>query len=146
SKLMNEMVEPEKVKEQRRSLEIKDIEKVKMEVDTLAWKRDSVFWNNIGELPLHIDDVKSYQWRDSISGNDYEVANEDVRDGVVLYIEDNPKTVAGRVIQGGLWKMNSDLTLRYGGLMGALKEYNFVDGFWLGQTLSMNYAIDKYKS
>lgn len=146
SKLMNEMVEPEKVKEQQRSLEIKDIERVKMEVDTLAWKRDSVFWNNIRELPLHIDEVKSYQWRDSISGNDYEVANEDVRDGVVLYIEENPKTVAGRVIQGGLWKMNSDLTLRYGGLMGALKEYNFVDGFWLGQTLSMNYAIDKYKS
>lgn len=146
SKLMNEVVEPEVVKEQRESLEIKDIERVKMEVDTLAWRRDSTFWNNIRELPLHVDEVKSYQWRDSISGNDSEIADEDERDGVVLYIEENPETVAGRVIQGGLWKMNSDLTLRYGGLMGALKEYNFVDGFWLGQTLSMDYTIDKYRS
>ena len=146
SKLMNEMVEPEKVKEQQKSLEIKDIERVKMEVDTLAWRRDSTFWNNIRELPLHVDEEKSYQWRDSISGNDSEIADEDERDGVVLYIEENPETSVGRVIQGGLWKMNSDLTLRYGGLIGALKEYNFIDGFWLGQTLSMNYTIDKYRS
>ncbi len=146
SKLMNEVVEPEVVKEQRESLEIKDIERVKMEVDTLAWRRDSAFWINIRELPLHVDEVKSYQWRDSISGNEDEIADEDERDGVVLYIEENPETVVGKVIQGGLWKMNSDLTLRYGGLIGALKEYNFVDGFWLGQTLSMNYSIDKYSS
>ena len=146
SKLMNEMAEPEVVKEQRESLEIKDIERVKMEVDTLAWRRDSAFWTNIRELPLRVDEVKSYEWRDSLSGDDNYTVSEGERNEVVISIEENPGTAVGRIIQGGIWKMNDDSSLRYGGLMGALKEYNFVDGFWLGQTVSLNYAFDKNRS
>ncbi len=146
SKLMNKMVEPEEVKNQRESLEIKDIEKVKMKVDTLAWKRDSAFWTNIRELPLREDELRSYQIRDSLSGGDTISETSLDRNEVVLSIDENPKTVFGKITQGGVWKMNRDLSLRYGGLMGGLREYNFTDGLWLGQTLSLNWAIDKNRN
>lgn len=146
SKLMSRMVEPEEVKKQRESLEIKDIEKVKMEVDTLAWKRDSTFWTHVRELPLREDELRSYQIRDSLSGDDTISETAGDRNEVVLSIDENPKTVFGKITQGGVWKMNRDLSLRYGGLMGGLREYNFTDGLWLGQTLSLNWAIDKNRN
>ncbi len=142
SKLMNEATEPEEVKKQRESLEIKDIENVKMEVDTLALKRDSTYWAAVRELPLYEDEIKSYQFRDSIAATDSTVAEND-RNEVVLSIDDNPKTVFGRIVQGGTWKINDKMSLKYGGLFGVLKEYNFVDGFWLGQSLTYNYALNK---
>lgn len=146
SKLMNQMVEPEEVKKQRESLEIKDIERVKMKVDTLAWRRDSTFWTNIRELPLRYDELRSYQIRDSLSGNDSINYTDKDRNEVVLSIGENPKTMFGKITQGGTWKMNKDLSLRYGGLIGGFKEYNFADGFWLGQTFSFKRTIDKNRN
>lgn len=143
SKLMHQMEEPEELKEQRKSLEIKDIERVKMKVDTLAWKRDSSFWTHARELPLRAEELRSYQVRDSLSGDKPDSETAGSRNAVILSIDENPKTVFGKVTQGGVWKMDSDLSLRYGGFVGGLKEYNFIDGFWLGQTLSFNWAIDK---
>ncbi|RNC66790.1 DUF5686 family protein [Proteiniphilum sp. X52] len=146
SRLMSRMREPEEVKKQRESLEIKDIEKVKMNVDTLAWKRDSTYWAAIRELPLREDERRSYQTRDSLSGGDTVSETAGDRNEVVLSIDENPKTVFGKITQGGVWKMNRDLSLRYGGLTGGLREYNFTDGLWLGQTLSLNWAIDKNRN
>ncbi|MEA5128190.1 MAG: DUF5686 family protein [Proteiniphilum sp.] len=146
SKLMSQMVEPEEVKNQRESLEIKDIERVKMKVDTLAWKKDSTFWTSVRELPLREDELRSYQTKDSLSGNDSMAETDRDRNGVVISIDENPKTVFGKIIQGGVWKIKPDLSLRYGGLTGGLKEYNFTDGFWLGQTLFLNWNIDKNRN
>lgn len=143
SKLMHQIVEPEEVKNQRESLEIKDIERVKMKVDTLAWKKDATFWANARELPLREDELRSYQIKDSLSGNDSITGTERDRNEIVLSIDENPKSVLGKITQGGIWKMNKNLSLRYGGVTGVLKEYNFTDGFWLGQTLSFNWAIEK---
>lgn len=121
SKLMSEAIEPEAVKKQRESLEIKDIELVKMEMDTLALKRDSIAAT------------------DSTTTDDH-------RNEVVISIGDNPKSVFGRIVKGGRWKINDKMLLQYGGLFGVLKEYNFVDGFWLGQPLTYKYNIDKKSS
>lgn len=142
SKLMSRVTEPEEVKKQRESLEIKDIEQVKMEVDTLAWKKDSVYWNAIRELPLREDEARSYQVKDSISAMDSTEINPD-NNSVSVSIDSNPKTVFGKITQGGRWKINDKMSLRYGGLFGVLKDYNFVDGFWLGQSLSYNLKINK---
>lgn len=146
SKLMNKMVEPEEIQKQHEALEIKEVEEVQMEVDTLAWRRDTTFWTSIRELPLRIEEIRSYQRRDSLSGNDTIPENEPAGNEVVLSIGENPATLFGKITQGGVWQMNPNLSLRYGGLTGALKEYNFVDGFWLGQTISINYAIDKNRA
>lgn len=146
SKLMSQMVEPEEVKKQRESLEIKDIERVEMKVDTLAWKKDSTFWISVRELPLREDELRSYQTKDSLSGNDSMAETDRDRNGVVLSIDENPKTVFGKITRGGVWKIKPELSLRYGGLLGGLKEYNFTDGFWLGQTLSLNWNINKNRN
>lgn len=143
SKLMLQTVEPEEIQKERESLEIKDIERVKMEVDTLAWKKDSTFWANIRDLPLRDDELRSYQVKDSLMGNDSITGGRGDRKGFTLSVDENPKTVFGKITQGGIWKMNPDLSLRYGGLSGVLREYNFTDGFWLGQTLSLDYNVKK---
>lgn len=141
SKLMTKVTEPDEIKKQRESLEIKDIENVKMEVDSLAWHRDTTYWNTIRELPLRSDELKSYQIKDSLALNDSVFDNKS--DNVVLSIESNPKTVFGKIMQGGYWKMNDKSSLRYSGILGSFREYNFVDGFWLGQALSFNYSPNK---
>lgn len=145
SKLMSQVTEPEEVKKQRESLEIKDIEPVKIEVDTLAWKKDSVYWSAIRELPLREDEARSYQVKDSISAMDSTEIDPD-NNSLYVSIDSNPKTVFGKITQGGRWKINDKMSLRYGGLFGVLKEYNFVDGFWLGQSLSFSRKIDENRN
>lgn len=142
AKLMNKISEPEETKQRRESLEIKDIEDVKMELDSMALKRDTAYWSQIRDLPLKEEEKLSYRKKDSISVND--TSEVDFNDNeIVLSVDDNPKTPLGRLLQGGRWKISDKASLRYGGLMGVFREYNFVDGFWLGQTLSLTYKPDK---
>jgi hypothetical protein len=146
SKLMSRIVEPEVVKKQRESLEIKRIEKIKKEVDTLAWERDSLYWNRVRSLPLRVDEQQSYRRRDSLTGNDTITRERRERNELVLSIGgEDSGTLFGKITQGGKWEMGPKLSLRYGGVTGGLKEYNFVDGFWLGQTLSLQHEMDKHR-
>ena len=145
SKLMTQAIEPEEVKKQRESLEIKDIENVIKEVDSMALKKDSAYWETVRELPLREDERRSYQIKDSLSANDSTAHDADANE-ITISMDSNPKTVFGKITQGGNWKINDKMSLRYGGLLGIFREYNFVDGFWLGQSLSYNYAIDKNKN
>ena len=147
SKLMNRIKEPEEIQKQRESLEIKSIGMVKMEVDTLAWERDSTYWHTVRSLPLRLDEQQSYLRRDSLSGNDTIKRERRERNELVLSIGgENPGRLFGKIIQGGRWEINPTLSLRYGGVLGGMKEYNFVDGFWLGQTLSLHQAIGQNRN
>lgn len=140
SKLLSRVTEPEEIKKQRESLEIKDIEYIKMTVDSLALKRDSVYWAKYRELPLRDDEIRSYQKKDSLSANSkVSQSKNDERDGVTVSFESNPKNLFGKVVLGGQLKVTDSTSLRYGGLLGGVKEYNFVDGLWLGQTVILRH-------
>lgn len=145
SKLMAQITEPKEIKKQKESLEIKDIENVKMEVDTLAWKRDSTFWVSVRELPLREDEMRSYQVKDSLYGEDSINGGKSGINEVALSVGENKKGAFGKIMQGGVWKIDEKSSLRYGGVTGAIREYNFVDGFWLGQTVSLDWKIDQDK-
>ena len=115
---------------------------VKMEVDTLAWERDYTYWHTVRSLPLRLDEQQSYLRRDSLSGNDTIKRERRERNDLVLSIGgENPGRLFGKIIQGGRWEINPTLSLRYGGVLVGMKDYNFVDGFWMGQTLSLHQAI-----
>ncbi len=146
AKLIGRTVEPQEIKESRESLEIKTTEKVKMEVDTLAWEKDNNYWEKIRELPLREDEINSYILKDSLFSKDSVDAKKSQQRTIYYLEKSNPENVFGKIIQGGMWQMNKKVSIGINGLVGAVKEYNFVDGFWLGQTFDLNYAYKKNRN
>jgi len=136
ARLMTAAVEPRELKEKRDSLEIKDVDPVQMEIDSMASKRDSTFWEDIRNVPLQADEAASFHRRDSLS------ASESVKttNGSVSITLGKTSNKNGWLM-GTTVPLNKHLNLYYSGLLhGVLKEYNFVDGMWLGQKLSL--AVD----
>lgn len=139
SKLLREVVEPDEVKKERESLEIKPSDSnVKLTVDSLAKTRDSLYWAGVRNLPLRTEELESYRLADSLkikadsTGSHIDISASSGSFGKYLF---------GRRI--ALGKKN---WLRYGGLLGIVPEYNFVDGVWLGQRLSWGIDFNKAKS
>jgi len=139
SKLMAESVEPEEVKERRKSLEIKDEEKVDLQVDSMADKRDSAYWENVRKVPLRPEESKSFKQRDSLQvSKNINTSNSSVT------INLGTKGKLGNILTGGNFKLGKSVKLSYNGLLdGAMKEYNFADGLWLGQELALSINTNK---
>lgn len=105
----------------------------KVRVDSLATRKDSLFWARIRTVPLQNAEVASYRSRDSL-----QVATRS-RGGYT------PKSVLGKVFTGGEFRLRSGVDLKVAGLIGAVPEYNFVDGFWLGQKADLNISLKDNK-
>lgn len=141
SRLMTSTIEPKELKARRDSLEIKDIELVKMEVDSLATKRDSVYWEEIRKVPLRVDEAASFKEKDSIP------VSENVKTSNNSIEITFGKPGKSSALTGGNIKLGNSAHLFYDGLLkGVLKEYNFVDGFWLGQKISLSVSTTKSNS
>ena len=140
SRMMTQVVEPQEVKAQRESLEIKDIEQVKIERDSLVFKHDSTYWAGIRVVPLQENEWLSYRINDSLSiSSDTAQISERVNQ---LVIQNTPQSPLGKILQGSTLKRGK-ITFKYDGLSDALREYNFTDGFWLGTRIGLNYSFDK---
>jgi len=126
----------EKEKQKKRSLEIKYAER-KTDVDSLALLRDSLYWTEARTIVLNEEELQSYQQKDSLQ------ARQDSLSDAVR----NPKFSFGDILTGGaIGNDSSALYFRYNGLMGGLlKEYNFVDGWWLGQSIQLDFKKRKNK-
>lgn len=101
--------------------------------DSLALLRDSAYWSAIRTQPLQPDEVVSYQRRDSFRAV---VRSEQTRDSIqrrswVGWL--------GTGLVGGQLRLGERSSLNYDGLLRAVPEYNFVDGFWIGQRLTYSY-------
>lgn len=140
SKLMQDAVEPEEAKEKRKSLELMHSDaNIKVTVDSLAKKRDSLYWAGVRDLPLRREEVESYQKKDSL---DLELKGEGQNEITLS----TPESPIGKILMGEQVKLSNKYWFRYGGLLGAVPEYNFTDGFWLGQKLTFGADIAKGKS
>lgn len=134
SKLMMQKNEPKEQRELRESLEIKELKPVAVEVDSLAELRDSVFWESIRKVPLLKDEAISFQQKDSFALSKSVQTTDNT---ISINFGSNNKSL--QWLLGGNIKLSENVNLRYDGLLrGIIKEYNFVDGFWLGQKLSLN--------
>ena len=131
AKLMQDAVEPEDTIPGRKPLEIKEITTdITKSIDSLAKRRDSTYWSSVRDLPLHEEEIQSYHR----SANEPEPKSA-VSDQITASIKiggDKGGYLFGRYIGLG-----EKVRMRYSGLMGIVPEYNFVDGFWIGQRLSL---------
>jgi len=127
----NSKKKPEKVK---KGLEIKDDDWFKKTIDSIATKRDSVYWSEVRTVALNEEELKSYARKDSVQTHVDSLTRA----------EENPKFKFSDIITGGSFGRDSSFVkFNYSGLMDILKEYNFVDGLWLGQSFSLDFKRRK---
>lgn len=101
--------------------------------DSLALLRDSAYWSAIRTQPLQPDEALSYQRSDSFRAV---VRSEQTRDSI------QRRSWVGwlrSIALGGQLRLGERSSLNYDGLLRAVPEYNFVDGFWIGQRLTYSY-------
>lgn len=122
-------------KNKKREFEITRDSLYRIESDSLATKRDSLYWSQIRFIPIDSLEVDSYLKKDSIQ----------LRIDSMRKKHHNTKFSWGSILSGG--KIGGDSTLlsfRYDGLLLAAPEYNFVDGVWLGQKFDVSTRLNDY--
>lgn len=104
--------------------------------DSLATKRDSAYWTKIRVVPLEEREIATLVRKDSIQQHLDSARKK----------HDNPGFSLESILNGGRFGSDSSkVTVRYEGLLGgALKEFNFVDGWWLGQKFDISTKIGKH--
>ncbi|MDR2680954.1 MAG: DUF5686 and carboxypeptidase regulatory-like domain-containing protein [Tannerella sp.] len=141
AKLLEKTVEPEAAKEQKRNLELRPLDSmITVTRDSLALLRDSAYWAENRNLPLREEELQSYVQRDSIRKiSEFRENTDSLK-----------KRTATKWISGLLFgeKINTGKKtyFRYGGLLLACTEYNFVDGFRIGQRIEAGVNFDKNRS
>ena len=128
------MVQPKKHKFERPAR----IGRKDTQVDSLADKRDSLYWTTIRSVPLRLEEVQSYQYKEE------KIALKDSSPGE----KSGKKTVVGQVLNTIMWgktfrTSNKSAWLTLPGLSAYIPEYNFVDGFWLGVKLKTGVKLSE---
>ena len=128
------MVQPKKHKFERPAR----IGRKDTQVDSLADKRDSLYWTTIRNVPLRLEEVQSYQYKEE------KIALKDSSPGE----KSGKKTVVGQVLNTIMWgktfrTSNKSAWLTLPGLSAYIPEYNFVDGFWLGVKLKTGVKLSE---
>ena len=127
-------------RKKQKSLEIKPYKPINIEKDSLAYRRDSAYWDSIRTVPLKKEELVSYKYVDSLPKFGDLITNTG-SEITVSAPKSNPKT---SWLMGGSHKIGKSVSVYYEGLlMGCLSEYNFVDGLWLGQKAGLNLKTSK---
>ena len=106
------------------------------QTDSLAGKRDSLYWASVRSVPLRLEETQSYQSKEE----------KILRRDTLPADKKRKQSVAGRALTAFLWgktfrASNKKAWLTLPGLSGYIPEYNFVDGFWLGAKLKMGMKL-----
>lgn len=140
AQLMQDAVKPVEKKGAQKSLELKPFDSnVKLTVDSLANRRDSMYWVAVRDLPLQPDEVISYQKKDSIKQVSDSLQRKDSLHNRSF------ATWTGKLLMGETIHFKKKYRFGYSGLIKSVPEYNFVDGFWIGQRLSFGVDFNKHK-
>jgi hypothetical protein len=125
---------PFKKKKKKKSLEIKEDDYLKKSVDSLALRRDSLYWSDVRTVVLNEEELKSYERKDTIQALVDSLNRK----------ENNPEFELSDLLFGGRAGNDSSLIyFSYSGLLRAFPEYNFVDGLWMGQSLELDFKKGK---
>lgn len=144
ARLMQVMAETDRQREERESLEEKTSgPDIRTTVDTSAMLRDSGYWSEIRTLPLLPDEDTSYRKKDSLL---LSRAADSMKNhaGSQAHRRSAGSVVVG-IFTGDSWRMGS-VRIHYNGLLFAVPEYNFTDGFWIGQQLKGSWRMDDNRS
>ncbi|MDR2085571.1 MAG: DUF5686 and carboxypeptidase regulatory-like domain-containing protein [Dysgonamonadaceae bacterium] len=124
-----------KKKKERKSLEIKDDDFFKRTVDSMAVKRDSLYWSTVRSIVLNEEELQSYARKDTM---------QQLVDSLNRKEEDADFEFSDLLFGGRIGNDSSFVRIRYPGLLFAFPEYNFADGVWMGQALSLNFKQKKH--
>lgn len=105
-------------------------------IDSLADKKDSLYWATVRSVPLRQEEMQSYQFKEEkilLKGSPDKNAPR-------------KPTVAGEVLNTLLFgkpltTANKKAWLRLPDIPAYIPEYNFVDGFWLGVKFKMGIDL-----
>jgi len=135
SKLLGSSVEPEEAKQEKASLDDNHFRHTQITKDSLAEKRDSAFWEEIRNVPLSAGEAHSYAIKDSLKTPGSVTTTEN---SISISLGSGADKNKFHPVTGGSVALSKNVSLSYDGLIkGLLREYNFADGFWLGQKLSL---------
>lgn len=120
-------------------LEVRELSvQVKTRVDTMAMQRDSLYWLQMRTIPLKKEEVVSYQKRDSFR----KVVKSLQNTSDTLHRSSGQNT-GDMILLGGNLRLRKNVSLSVSGLIRAVPEYNFADGFWIGQKLSLKIRMKR---
>ncbi len=127
--LVKQDLKPKK-KKGKKNLEIKSYdERYKRESDSLATKRDSLYWLDIRSITLNDEEIASYARKDTIQIKSDSI--KDKKSGAKGY------SLTNALFGGQIGRDSSKVILKYGSLAEVAPEYNFVDGLWLGTSFDL---------
>ncbi|MDL2241328.1 DUF5686 and carboxypeptidase regulatory-like domain-containing protein [Bacteroidales bacterium OttesenSCG-928-L03] len=123
--------EPVKEVKKKKSLEIKPEDRSSTVVDSLAVKRDSAYWTEARAVVLNEEELNSYHYKDTL------IHKQDSLDNKYI----NPSFSPSNLLLGGtVGDSTSMMYFRYNGLLsGLVREYNFADGLWMGQSFELDF-------
>lgn len=128
ARLSQEMITTER-KDTLPPLEIRrNVTREKVTVDSMAMKRDSAYWIRMRAMPLKEEEKVSYQIKDSLK----EVVQQRFHENDSLHKLSTGFRI-GDVFMGKRFHLGKGVSVGFDGLLRAVPEYNFVDGFWIGQ-------------
>lgn len=127
----------EKNKNKKRQFEIAQRDSLyTTTADTLASKRDSVYWSKVRAIPLDEREITSFIKKDSIQFHLDSVRKE----------HHNPKFSFTDIISGGQIRGDSSkIVFKYDGLILGVHDYNFVDGLLLGQRFKLESKLGRHR-
>lgn len=127
----------------KKDLEIKRDTTHKRIVDTLAKLRDNTYWTEVRRLPLSEEEILSYKISDSLNKEFKRVFDED---SVKRINRSTGNKILDKIVYDARYKEGKNITLGYGGLTRLVGDFNFTDGYQLGQNLYASYRINNNSS
>lgn len=123
------------LKKAKRKLEIKKDTLYTVLSDSLATKRDSIFWTQIRSVPLSQKEETSYIRKDSMKQHIDSLKHKYHKPGF---------SFSNLILGGRIGSDTARIYLDYDGLLLAVPEYNFVDGAWLGQKVNLTLRLKEH--
>lgn len=111
------------------------------QVDSLADKRDSLYWDTVRSVPLRQEEFQSYQYKE------VKIQQKDSRSEASLRKSGGAGDALNAFLFGKTFTTgNKKAWLTLSNLSSYIPEYNFVDGFWLGAKLKMGINLSRSSS
>ena len=105
--------------------------------DSLVLLRDSSFWSKVRTVPLQTEELQSFIQRDSMK-----IVADSLRSADSIQNR-SAMTWIGNIFAGERIKFGEKLFLTYEGILPAIANYNFVEGFRAGQRIEARYKYNK---
>ncbi|NDV66779.1 DUF5686 and carboxypeptidase regulatory-like domain-containing protein [Bacteroides sp. 224] len=110
--------------------------------DSLATKRDSVYWALARTVPLKPEEQESYEHKEQL-----QLRAISAEQGKASHRNTTPEVIMQTLTEGKtFWTKNKKKWLTFNGLSSCIPEYNFVDGVWLGITFKSGMFLNKQTS